>query len=264
METPLTQYPFCADINLHLYVVNTGATQALVPFVDETTRRELKLVVRNDSDSALEYEGLSDPIQAEPVHLAPGDTTVFSINIVDGYGREAHGRTYPMSIPTGLYQVSGTFLKDFPLRPVTFEVTPLTKDEEVMLAKFTKEWYAPADGDRNLRRSREIFRAYSGSPFCALFGRLVFDEQSSQKVFAEELPLDATLVLDNCPNGFATVMAFSILLRSGGDNVFRKTMSEHASVLKNTYARLCLKEVLRHHKKMYLYDEVIKDVANSH
>jgi hypothetical protein len=100
LETARTEYKFCADIPVYLFVVNEDSAPVKVPYVDEAEREALRLdLISSDGDS-LEFTGLN-AISRDSVPILPRDTVMFTVDLQDRYSRGGYHTDYPPNIPVG-------------------------------------------------------------------------------------------------------------------------------------------------------------------
>ncbi len=267
LETPQTEYKFCADVFLYLFVVNEGVVAVRVPFVDESQKQAMKLEITRNNGTLLRYTGLTGATHEDSISLLPLDTVMFTISLIEGYGQGGFHTKYPSSIPIGEYSVAGEYFGDLRVSDLAFSVVPLNGREERVVEEFTSLWNAPSLTIAGLNQFGRLLERSLATPFCSRLGELVltYTVPHSDSSQARELKAKyAERILKSCPCGAAELDAFAALLHARGVPSFRKTLLEHRGVFQSKYTRFQLREVLRRDQKSYLYDKVMKDVANNH
>ncbi len=265
METPRSEFRFCEQISVYLFVVNTDVVEAVVPYADGRSRGDaLRMDFRREGGDPRRYMGPAESSREDSVRLAPGDTVMFLITPTDGYSEPDPESPYPLHIAVGQYVMEAIYFRDYPVAPINFRVVPLNAQEESVLRGLSLAWSTPPPPNSNETAIDVFRRAYVdrfNTSFCSRFGSiLLLSDMDEEKVVARRVS-DARLVLDRCAEGKAGLCALSVLLRAAGENEFKTTMLEYRALFHDKYFPYLLKGLLRVNHKMNLYEEVMKDVA---
>lgn len=138
------EYSMCEEVTLFAQIVNLGSDALRLPEIDEKDRSWIDIEISDAEGNHLTYTGII-PTPVGPKELTrsvpPGDTTVFTINLIDGYGLYGGWRQrYPPHFPLGSYSAVAKFNRKLESNSVALLVTPLAPFADSLIAE---AWHLP-------------------------------------------------------------------------------------------------------------------------
>jgi len=245
IEMPKTEYKMCEQTGLFLFIVNLGEDTLRIPRINEIEWSLFEVDLLNPEGEKLKYTGITPPHVFFFTLLPPLDTVLFIIDLTDGYSPVyALYTKFPLHFPPGRYRVSGTLLGRFQTNELSFEVQPLTPEEEELVAKFNST-------SRRLRGMAKIADEY---------WRLMKENFDSpmdpqRQVYLEQYWLS---LLQRYPDALRAKGAVYYLMKTKNDRELRRFFSSEKAHMKHRYVHLYVKQVARELGKEHLFEEVFE------
>jgi hypothetical protein len=142
IEFAKQEYLECESVWLFLFIENRGTEAVEIQRIGPTDTHLFSVNLTDSLGKRLDYTGIiidyAYGYQPPKVSIAAGDTAVFPIDLIEGYGMGGLYTHLPLHIPVGSYTVSGTLFADIQVNKCVFTVTPLDDQSDSLLAAYWK------------------------------------------------------------------------------------------------------------------------------
>jgi hypothetical protein len=257
LEMPEEKYVYCQYIWLYLFVANNGDETIAIPYASEEQRQIIDLSIVDQSGEKLPYFGPVDVPPHEDVRLAPADTIMFPLNVLNGYSVYEGRQGPPLYVPVGEYHATALYWGDYRTNEVRFTVRPPSVHEQEIIDEFAATSRQYRHGMDRVRDYIALFEKYRDTPFGSRIGDLVVGLMWCNETTDSLKQHYAGMMFDTYGADGTSQLALEWLLRTMSEDKAIAFLRPRREMFTNKYTRFMLKQAARSTGKDSVYREVM-------
>ncbi len=262
LETSKNSFRQCEKPFVFLHVANSGAHQATIPVVDESSvldRDRLRLVIVSEKGDTIRYGGLTHLISTDSLRIMPPDTAVFLFDILASWGKGGFRTKYPPSLGPGKYTVSASYMGSVDAGRCSFTITPMSDEDEKNVAIFMQVMGSRLQGRERLDSYVAAYYQLKDTEYGPLAGEMMLLLADARQIpFSTRVQL-ASEFLARFPRNGVGRLAYALIMRYSENELERQQAFARISALRSdSQARNIFKAVCIRNGWMAVFKEVTK------
>jgi hypothetical protein len=257
-ELAKTEYRMCEEVTLFIGVTNITSHNVEAPYVEEGSIQNLTMVLVKSDGRRQRYHGVSETTIRNPILIAPGDTVMFPIMVVDCFGSIGTRNELPGCIPPGDYSLEITYGGKYKFEITKLRILDTYSEDSVQIDRLNRVMMSQQPIQERIQMYLALYNSLVSTP---LQGKAASD-------FLSELTRDLgqpitnlamikRIIHENPASGHMR-WGFVALTRYFGDDQLKKAIREDPQLMTNRLSRNLLRIALYGIGKIDLYNEVMK------